>query len=488
MVRSDIGWKFIGWDKDFSSVTSDMTVTALYEETYCKITMESEYGPTVEETVGYGTNYLFVAPANYVAEPGVVEYACLGTTYTAPVVGPRFEMTVTNDISFKWDIWSTNYVYEVEPNVPMKIDQEWLKKHISEEFKSLPHSQIIGSMNGQGKNGWPLWESYIMGIDPDKDTVTIEIEAPQTDDPDKIKINLANIMPAPGSGYKVRFAAIKDGKEIGGDTTLVIDLVGKDDPTGLYTIKIRISPEGSDTPSAEEELSQTFGVLKRTSSTTKTLVSVPWGELSATVARDIRVTDIVKTATLDVGDKLHVYDKVSKRYDTWQIDADHQWRPLATYVVNEDGSVSTISAGLPEDRTVARGSAIWLERQNVSKPFYLYGQHVEGTAVADIDRGSVEAPMWNLIASPSLEPFDVRTIKYADPNDQIVVPTEDGPRVYTCKDGVWGTDVNVTETRTMPDGTKVEVVKRSRDTVNTTIPAGVGFWYVSQGGKPTIRW
>ena len=28
-----IGYKFIGWDKDFSCITSDIVITALYEET-----------------------------------------------------------------------------------------------------------------------------------------------------------------------------------------------------------------------------------------------------------------------------------------------------------------------------------------------------------------------------------------------------------------------------------------------------------------------
>ena len=218
----------------------------------------------------------------------------------------------------------------------------------------------------------------------------------------------------------------------------------------------------------------------------KTAISVPWGRLNG--GGPISVAELVKTANLTVGDKLHIYNKSAKRYETWELDANKMWQPLATYLINADGSVSTVSAGKPTDTTVKRGSAVWLERQDPTKPYYLYGGYEAGEIETEVEAGSAAEPSWNLIAAPSIEPFDLNRIEGADARDQIMVTTETGPVVYTFRDGAWGCDVNVTEKRKGPGGVEIEVVKRVRDTEHATIPAGVGFWYVSQGGKPVIKW
>ena len=328
-----------------------------------------------------------------------------------------------------------------------------------------------------------VWQEYLLGLDPTNADDKVGIAAPQSDDPDKIALGLADGH-TDGSGYVAVVKVEKDGKVVSEDG--LIDLSGEGDPTGLYMVAVSLVREGDAAKVAEVAVAQTVGVLKGESTMTKTAISVPWGRLNG--GGPVSVAELVKTANLTVGDKLHVYDRDGRKYRTWQLDGAHHWQPLATYVIAEDGSVSSESAGAPSDTTVKRGSAVWLERQDPTKPYYLFGGADGSDVTADIACGSKDSPVWNLIASPSLEPFDVKTVEGADANDQIVVPTAEGPKVYTFKDGAWGADVNVTETRTMPDGTKVEVVKRGRDTVNTTIPAGVGFWYVSQGGKPVIRW
>ena len=371
------------------------------------------------------------------------------------------------DIPGKWNGINIAYMTPIDAGggVTVDVPDSWME----------PYGGYT-KVNDIGANGLTYWQSYVLGLDPTDETAKVVLVTPQDGDPDKIELEL-NIKVPPDAGVTPTYALLKDGVKVADD--LVIDLSGTGDPTGLYTVLVKIG-------TSEIPIEQTVGVLKGESTMTKTAISVPWGRLNG--GGPVSVAELVKTANLTVGDKLHVYDRDGLKYRTWQLDGAHHWQPLATYVIAEDGSVSSESAGAPSDTTVKRGSAVLLERQDPTKPYYLFGGADGSDVTADIACGSKDSPVWNLIASPSLEPFDVKTVEGADANDQVVVPTAEGPKVYTFKDGAWGADVNVTETRTMPDGTKVEVVKRGRDTVNTTIPAGVGFWYVSQGGKPRIEW
>ena len=371
------------------------------------------------------------------------------------------------DIPGKWNGINIAYATPIDAGggVTVNVPDSWME----------PYGGYT-KVNDIGANGLPYWQSYVLGLDPTDETSKVEFAAPKDDDPDKIELGLNIKVPA-GAGVTPMYVLMKDGVKVADE--LVIDLSGEGDPTGLYTVSVKIG-------TSEIPVEQTIGVQKGESTMTKTAISVPWGRLNG--GGPVSVADLVKTANLTVGDKLHIYNKSAKRYETWELDADKVWQPLATYLINADGSVSTVSAGKPTDTTVKRGSAVWLERQDPTKPFYLYGGYEAGEIETEIEAGSAAEPSWNLIAAPSIEPFDLNRIEGADAKDQIMVTTETGPVVYTFKNGAWGCDVNKTEKRKGPGGVEIEVVKRVRDTEHTTIPAGVGFWYVSQGGKPTIKW
>ena len=152
--------------------------------------------------------------------------------------------------------------------------------------------------------------------------------------------------------------------------------------------------------------------------------------------------------------------------------------------LNDDGK--TVAA--PQDaQGIARGQALILERKDVTKPFYLYGQFTTAAAAAQsIVAGSATAPGYTLLASPKVEAFDFNASgKITNPgaDDEIIIPNNGGEStILTLQDGKWGTRVKNT-------------VKRFGKTVTTytwteaePIAAGTGFWYVSKGGAPTINW
>ena len=224
----------------------------------------------------------------------------------------------------------------------------------------------------------------------------------------------------------------------------------------------------------------TVGVLKTATSAKKAIIAVPW--LSLTDGNAIAVADLVKTAGLTAGDKLHVYNKAESRYDVYELAADRTWTPKAIYKVGADGTVEAVSSGTPE-ATVARGNGVWLERQNTAKAIVSYGQVASGTVETTIDEGTAEKPTWNLLAVPTTTAVDVAATFGASEADTLIVPTAGAPKICTVKDGAWGYEKAVSVTDKFGK-TGVKVV---RETV-TELPAGTGFWYLNGGAAKAVNW
>ena len=209
---------------------------------------------------------------------------------------------------------------------------------------------------------------------------------------------------------------------------------------------------------------------------------MPW--LSLTDGNAIAVADLVKTAGLTVGDKLHVYNKAESRYDVYELAADKTWTPKAIYKVGADGTVETVSSGTPET-TVARGNGVWLERQNTAKAIVSYGQVASATVATTIDAGTEEKPTWNLLAVPTTTAVNVKATFGASEKDTLIVPTAGAPKICTVKDGAWGYEKTVSVTDKFGNQTGVKVVRENV----TELPAGTGFWYLNGGGtEKTVNW
>ena len=232
---------------------------------------------------------------------------------------------------------------------------------------------------------------------------------------------------------------------------------------------------------AAETVNQ-FAIMKITSSTANTLVSLPWKSLSADVLNPAAITaaNVVMNNNLVNGDWLLYYDG---GYKGWCL-TDGAWVP--TSIANLSGIAVTAA---PADAELTRGQAIWLVRttansRDLSQPFYLYGQYQEALGSATVVSGG------SLMACPDANTaFTVSASKIsgAANGDKIVVPATDGtslPKVFECRNGVWGTVVE-----TSVPGPSGNMTQRTwTNSVEVmTIPAGSGFMY--QGtGTPTFNW
>ena len=230
------------------------------------------------------------------------------------------------------------------------------------------------------------------------------------------------------------------------------------------------------------ESGNTFGVLKVTCSAQKVIIATPWvkcGDATASVS----VSNLVMTSGLAQGDSVLLYQGGTFR--GWSINASGNWQAMD--VIDGD---TTYNSG--ENAAIARGEAFWFVKASYPKPYtpyplYLYGQDATNTVYSTIADGSSSTPAYSLVASPTISSTGTNDVNAATfnftPNaaDEIRVPRQDLPDlIYTYQGGQWGTLVSV----------KIGTTNRYKKQwqAGCMIPAGTGFWYVSQGAAGTIKW
>ena len=227
----------------------------------------------------------------------------------------------------------------------------------------------------------------------------------------------------------------------------------------------------------------TIGVLAVTNAPSLAVIAVPWQSLSDD--EGISVSNLVRTATLNDGDKLYAYDN---GYRAWELE-DGVWKPIESYGSTAD------SAGADEIK-LSRGSAVWLERQDPTQPIYFVGEAPADTAATSplteaTEEGVDGKQSWNLVASPSVEPVDVAEVLETSgaAADRVIVPMgkDSVPKnFHKNKKGQWGYDS--TEIVYGNDGVTPVGVRAVFNTTDTTVPAGTGFWYLNSGDAKDVEW
>ena len=222
---------------------------------------------------------------------------------------------------------------------------------------------------------------------------------------------------------------------------------------------------------------KTLGWMRVDSKLPITAVGVPWTDVG-NPSNNVKVADLVKTDTLTAGDKLYVYNGANNTWLFYELNASKEWEAGAT----ANSSVTPVQAGTPGTATIARGQALYLERQNPTTPDYFY---VYGAVGSAIQPQTLTANSKNLVASPKAEAFVISTTSIVNATekargqkgDQIVVPLDGGAsRVYTLVNGAWGY-------------TDSSTGSRMTDAESCTVPLGTGFWYnTAVGSTPTINW
>lgn len=218
---------------------------------------------------------------------------------------------------------------------------------------------------------------------------------------------------------------------------------------------------------------KTLGWMRVDSTLPITAVGVPWTDVG-NPANNVKVADLVKTDNLTDGDNLYVYNNGTWTFYTLSSGA---W--VAGTTAN---SSITATAGNPSEATIARGQALYLERQSYSSPFYVYG--ADGEAISST---TLTGATKYLVASPKATAFVPQTSAISGATakargtagDQIVVPLEGGAtRTYTLISGKWG----------YVNGSGVRV--KEGDDGYLPIQLGTGFWYMtaSAANSITITW
>lgn len=245
-----------------------------------------------------------------------------------------------------------------------------------------------------------------------------------------------------------------------------------------------------------------FGVLKVLSTTTNTIVTIPWTAYSQeqTNAAAIFSPKLVKPTNLTVGDTI-MWLRGDDRFDVWVLNGRGEWEGAAAVSSLPFGGGSQMDV-TPDNVRIARGYGFWLQRQHpydvvdgkkVPVPFWLFGQAVTNKATSVIGGGTVETPCCTMLANPWAGAVKVNELPWKDVNegtgisdcDTLVLPNGGNGSDYVYRrNGKW----TFSQIETYTDA-KGRVRSRTTYTEDITIPAGQGFWYVRRKPEPTtIDW
>ncbi len=370
-------------------------------------------------------------------------------------------------------------ITESAKTAEITVTDEWIQRNVtiepgaSDEAKKTAIEEVL---NTTADNGLKAWENYVLGQSP---TAKLSADAGQGAI-SAMPVTSSAQTPTVDTGFKVQYRLDKvtaAGKtETAGtaqDSDVIpLDLTEMEGSVAYYktTAIITSTDENSDV-SVEVPADNTIGVLKVASAPKTAMIAVPWAALDGD--GDISAANLVRTANLTEGDELHYYK--NGKFQSWTLAADGTWQ--STKNVSDSGTTDGDAAS---GAKIPRGSAVWLKRQDASKPVYLVGEVGTGTAKTALEGGAENAPAWNMVASPSVEGLDISE-KFSSPNvnDRIVVPTDGAPKNYTYKDGKWG----YTSTIVYEDG--IETVFKTDD---TAVQPGTGFWYLNSGDAKDVDW
>lgn len=234
----------------------------------------------------------------------------------------------------------------------------------------------------------------------------------------------------------------------------------------------------------------TFGVLKVSSSCTNTIIAVPWADYSKDIDNppEIAATNLVKTSNLKKGDTILFY--AGGQYHAWELNESKEWQLAKMWSASTLGPTDNPTPDSVK-ALIKRGRAFWLVRDGVDtrvdKAIYLYGQAATSDAEVDIAPGSVTAPTSMLIANPFA--FDLNlngglvatsgkieigeggaytkgdSISFTDDSGKLVVAYYDDDGWYVRKVSSGGRSMTVTKDR------------------NVDLPVGTGFWYERHGSE-----
>ena len=108
-----------------------------------------------------------------------------------------------------------SFTYPIEGTAGIPVDLQWLEDNLEDVTLPILETQtddIIAALSEQGDNGIPVWQSYVLGLDPSDPDATLRLTAePVANESTKVVvsavINLANMPVIAGTTVSFRLAA-----------------------------------------------------------------------------------------------------------------------------------------------------------------------------------------------------------------------------------------------------------------------------------------
>ena len=118
----------------------------------------------------------------------------------------------------------------------------FLEKNCGDAYRSstVTKDTLAEALNGNGTNGYPLWQSFVMGVDADE---TVKLAPATTDtEADGISLKLASTIPASPYDSAIKYTVTKNGGTAGTATTITrtSPVVKIPLETGRYSVKFTI--------------------------------------------------------------------------------------------------------------------------------------------------------------------------------------------------------------------------------------------------------
>lgn len=232
-----------------------------------------------------------------------------------------------------------------------------------------------------------------------------------------------------------------------------------------------------------------FAVNKVVSSSTNTIVCIPWSGYATNEPPQLAINKLVNSHGLKQGDQMLscITNEVGAyRYDAWEFqEATHSWKQI--HVVeryNEEGQ------GLdPYGVTngVLRGSGLWVVRKSggdLSVPIYLHGQYATNPAPVKIAGGTAEVPSVRMLANPDFtaaqnvnDMLDWTTVGVSE-EDWLSLPSAS----KAIRQLHWDSGNHkwyISQKTVKTEGGKTKVYSENvTEGPLLSVPAGTGFWYV----------
>lgn len=330
-------------------------------------------------------------------------------------------------------------------------ENEWVKQNVPEG------KTIQQVMDEEQENGNKGFQNFALGLNKEEHLKVTAVAATSG-----TSVNFTANAHDAGSGMEVKFEILNASDvKVADGTSLDIATVAD----GRYKIKAYVKGDA-----VASDCENEIGLMRPASTKATTIVAVPFKNIGT---GDINVTDVVNPAFLSDGDTLQVFK--GDKFDNYTV-IGGVWQAATT--VSKNGA-SDASGG-----TIARGSAVILNRQNKTKPIVLLGQCDDLEVETSIGSGTSK-PVWNLVASPRETAIDPKTLLNVKKEgvaeaDSICIPNDSGaPDIIEFN----GTQCGSYQKTIDKNGHMIY-----KWVAVSSIPAGTGFYYLGRGNRDSITW